>query len=164
MLRRYAALVWLLILVGACSSGPGGPSASQPGTTPPTASLVPEPAAHIPGWCGGASADPQTLLCIWMVNRSNVDMAVVDSASWGLIAACSSATSSGAIPPTAWGFEIYRAVPGSVTGPVLGAFRSTQVSGDPPYLIEVSIGLDQSVSISQQGSLPEDLGTPPGTC
>lgn len=176
MQRRYGALIALLVLVSACSNASGG----QPSGSPPSATLKPVPVTHIPVWCGGAAIgpapppgstpgpvvtpDPHTLLCIYMVNRSSVDMASVDPTSWGLIAACSSASSSGPVPAAPWGFEIYRAVPGSVTGPVLGAFSSTEVSGEPPYLIEVSIGPDQGVSIRQQGSLPDFVGAPPGLC
>lgn len=176
---RSARLILIVLAVAGCIGGP--PTVFSP---PPALSFSPAAASatgHTPMWCGAAPIGPappsgstpgpaytpnpnNTLVCMYTVNRSSVDMAMVDSNSWELIAACSSSTGSSSVPAASWGFEIYRAVAGSVTGPVLGAFGSGQVSGEPPYLLEVDIGPDQGVSISQQGSLPDAGGTPPASC
>lgn len=156
MLRRHGALIALLVLVSACSDGSGMPT--------PT----PLEITYVPTWCGAVpvpaalgatplpdyTPDPHMVLCIWMRNRSYADMAIANP-PW-IISQCATNEFSGPVPTAPWSIEVYRAAPeGGLTGPVLASINSTQLSGDPPYLIYVSVGPDQNVSVSQQGSLPE---------
>jgi hypothetical protein len=93
--------------------------------------------------------------CIAIENKSGVDMAIVEpGSSWGLIQACSGVTSTGTIPSAPWRLEVGRATPGSIAGPDLASFDSSQLTGEPPYLIEVLINADLSVTIRQRTSLP----------
>ncbi len=156
MLRRYGPLIGLLVLISACSGGSGGPTPTPVAVT------------YVPTWCGAVpgrpapgstplpdyTPDPHTVLCIWMRNKSRVDMAIA-SPSW-IISKCSNSYFTGPIPTAPWGVDVYRADPqGRVTGPVIATLSATQLSGKPPFLIYVSVGPDQNVSVTQRASLPE---------
>lgn len=161
-----AAIVATVLLAASCRASFGG------GTTAPVASSSPAAIlqVQIPGWCGGlpmgpapapstsphpySTPDPHTLLCMMVENKSTVDMAIDDSSSWSLVAACTSMESSGPVPEAPWAYQIGRATPGSIGGPVLGTVSSSALTGEPPFLIEVVINPDLSVSVRQQTSLP----------
>ena len=72
---------------------------------------------------------------------------------WSLIAACSGMTESRGIPTGSWGLELGRAARGDIAEPALASFGSSQLTGDPPYLIEVIIGHDLTATIEQRSSL-----------
>jgi hypothetical protein len=164
-----AAAVVAALTAGCCPIG-GGEALGSPAESSRQAS----PSAGLPGWCGALptgrpgpvppntprplyTPDPHTVRCIAIENKSGVDMAIVEpGSSWGLIPACSGSDSTGPIPSAPWKLEVGRATPGSISGPVLASFDSSQLAGEPPCLIEVLIDGDLSVTIQQRTSLPEN--------
>jgi hypothetical protein len=52
-----------------------------------------------------------------------------------------------------WGLELGRAAEGDTAGPLLASFDSTQLTGEPPYLIEVIIGPDLTATIEKRTAL-----------
>jgi hypothetical protein len=132
-----------------------------------------------PGWCGSMgrggrvppsgvtfaplpTPDPTRLLCIAAVNRSHTDMGMIKFADgeisgWSLIAACSGVVASEDVAASgSWRLEVGRAVPGSIDGPALAHFDSSDATAVGPYLIEVRIGADRTVSMEQRRALPDD--------
>ena len=161
-----AAIVTTALLAASCRATVGGGTAAPLASGPETSTSE----VQIPGWCGGVpigpapippytpgpyyTPDPHTLLCMMVENKSTVDMAIADSMSWGLIAACTSVESSAPVPKAPWTYQIGRATPGSIEGPVLGTVDSSALTGEPPFLIEVVINADLSVTVRQRTSLP----------
>jgi hypothetical protein len=76
-----------------------------------------------------------------------------DPVGWSLIAACSGMTASTGIPTGSWGLELGRAAEGAIAGPVLASFDSSDLRGEPPYLMEVMIGPDLTATIEQRSAL-----------
>lgn len=138
--------------------------------------------AGLPGWCGSVASrgpadlppntprpfftpDVQTLLCVAMQDTSSVDMVVTGATGGGtLLTSCGAVTSSGPVPSGPWKLQVGRTTPAlTIAGPPLATFDSSQVMGDPPYLIEVIVNPDLSATIQQRDSLPE-LGLLARTC
>jgi hypothetical protein len=123
----------------------------------------------VPSWCGGvpiggmdpgprATPDPRELRCIAVENHSGVDMTLIegDTGTGGRIPACTGMMQSGPNLTRPWSLQIGRADPDlAITGPVLASFDSSQLTGDPPYLIEVVVNADLTATIGQRRSLPE---------
>jgi hypothetical protein len=126
----------------------------------------------VPGWCGGvpigppgepgprATPDPRELRCIAVENHSGVDMTLIegDTGTGGRsrLSACTGMTQSGPIPTRPWSLRVGRADPElAIAGPVLASFDSSQLTGDPPYLLEVVVNADLTATIGQRLSLPE---------
>jgi hypothetical protein len=168
--RLFITAAIVAALTAGCRPVGGGGSLAPPTElSPPTTA-----SAGLPGWCGGLPSgrpaplppntprplytpDPHTVRCIAIENKSRVDMALVEpGSSWGLIQACSGSDSTGPVPPAPWTLEVGRATPGSISGPGLASFDSAQLTGEPPYLIEVVINADLTATIQQRTSLPEN--------
>jgi hypothetical protein len=161
-----ATILATALLAASCRATVGG------GTAAPRISATQSGTAsvQIPGWCGGVpigpapgpsesphpyyTPDPRTLLCMLVENKSTVDMAIADGDSWSLVAACTSMESSGPVPEAPWAYEVGRATPGSIDGPVLGTVSSSALTGQPPFLVKVVINPDLSLTVRQQTSLP----------
>ena len=79
---------------------------------------------------------------------------------WSLIAACSGMSVSTVVPTGSWGLELGRAAEGDIAGSVLASFDSSQLTGEPPYLIAVVIGPDLDATIEQRSA----LGDPASGC
>lgn len=124
----------------------------------------------VPFWCGGvpmgpslepgprATPDPRELRCIAVENHSAVDMTLVegDTGTGGRIPACTGMNQSGQNPTGPWSLQVGRADPElAIEGPVLASFDSSQLTGDPPYLIEVVVNADLTATIVQRLSLSE---------
>jgi hypothetical protein len=168
--RLLIAAVMVAALTAGCRPVVGGGSLATPTESSPQTTA----SASLPGWCGGLGTggpaplppntprplytpDPHTVRCIAIENKSPVDMAIVEpGSSWGLIQACSGSDSTGPVPPAPWTLEVGRATPGSISGPDLASFDSSQLTGEPPYLIEVVINADLTATIQQRTSLPEN--------
>ena len=102
--------------------------------------------------------DSQTLQCIAVENNSDVDMVLTGPTyGAGRISACSGMSSSASGITGPWSLQVGRADSQlAIDGPVLASFDSSQLIGEPPYLVEVVINSDLSATISQRASLPED--------
>jgi hypothetical protein len=81
------------------------------------------------------------------------------SGTWSLVAACSGVAISTVVPTGSWGRELGLAAEGDIAGRVLASYDSSQLSGEPPYLIAVEIDEDLNATIEQRSSLPLDPAT-----
>jgi hypothetical protein len=73
--------------------------------------------------------------------------------SWGLVSACGEPRQSEGMAAT-WSLKVGRAKPGGIEGPILASFESSQLTGTGPYLIQIVIDPDGSVTIRQTDGLP----------
>jgi hypothetical protein len=153
--QALATLVLVAAILGGCGLLSGRPEwcgqVVSGGPMPPSGSTPYE----IP------TPDSAHLACIAVVNRSDVDFALSETAggeqvSWSLIQACEGMTASEPIADS-WSLAIGQASgDGGISEPALARFDSSQLTGQGPYLIEVVVNEDRSASITQRSSLPWD--------
>jgi hypothetical protein len=175
------AVVIGLVLGQLASNRTGGPSPSTASETPQPSlpvAVIPTPSAstHLPAWCPGVPSggpgpgsgetprpiptiDLHHLRCIEVENKSHIDMGMQQTQAnlggfWWLLSACGDSRGSEVLD-TAWSLNVGRAKPGAIEGPILASFESSQLTGDAPYLIQIVIDPDGSVTIRQTDSLPD---------
>jgi hypothetical protein len=134
-------------------------------------------ALTVPGWCAStdvvsipvresmrplASVDPAHVLCLAARNESKVDMTLREtgggSTSQSLIAACegTDGSESGVVMP--WSLEVGRSGPENldIVGPILARFDGSRLAGPGPYMVEVLIHADLTVTIAQRDKLHDE--------
>lgn len=117
----------------------------------------------LPQWCETAGPDGGPPLCISIENRSAVDMVLAAHIGYGPIvgernvAACTGVAVSRSDMNGPWTLLVGPAeVHGNISAPTLASFDLSQLTGDPPYLIEVVINSDLTATMGQRPWLPMD--------
>lgn len=158
-MRGALAAVVLTLAVSLVACGSAVPRLLPPWCgAPGTGVLPPQPGAtHRP------VPDRDHLLCIAVENHSDVDMVLARSVGYGplqetgpKIAACRGVAVSESfinVPPMLY---VGQAGPPWRSGPTISSFDASQVTGDPPYLIEVVINSDLTGTIGQRPRLLMD--------